>query len=161
MCMFSIKHKCFLPTESPPVVSVVGVVSVANGTSATTLTIEWTIANGVGGVLTVAVDPVAPVAPYTPLASGTGNIEPAMSPQSLAAVLSVVWSILSLLCGIGIGLCLMFAYMKWRRSRNETGSSPTQTSFPAPLYDDIVMTPITNKIEPLLQQNVAYRHVRT
>ena len=59
-----------LPTDSPPVVSVVGVVSVANDTSTTTLAIEWTIANGVGGVLTVAVDPVAP---YTPLASGAGN----------------------------------------------------------------------------------------
>ena len=91
----------------------------------------------------------------------TGNIEPAMNPQSLAAVLSVVCSILGLLCGIGIGLGLMFSYMKWRRSRNETGPSPTQTSFPAPLYDDIVMTPIINKIEPLLQQNVVYRHVRT
>ena len=56
-------------------VSVVGVVSVANDTSTTTLTIEWTIANGTGGVLTVAVDPVAvdPVAPHTPLASGVGD----------------------------------------------------------------------------------------
>ena len=51
-------------------VSVVGVVSVANDTNTTTLTIEWIIANGVGGVLTVAVDPVAP---YIPLASGAGN----------------------------------------------------------------------------------------
>ena len=57
-------------TEFLPVVSVVGVVSVANDTSTTTLTIEWTITNGVGGVLTVAVDPVAP---YTQLASGAGN----------------------------------------------------------------------------------------
>ena len=61
---------CLLPTDSRPVVSVVGVVSVANDTSTTTLTIEWTIVNGVGGVLTVAVDPVAP---YTPLASSAGN----------------------------------------------------------------------------------------
>ena len=91
----------------------------------------------------------------------TGNIEPAVNQQNLTAVLSVLYSILGLLCGIGIGLGLVFAYMKWRKSRNETGSSPTQTSFSAPLYDDIVMTPITNKIEPLLQQNVAYGHVRT
>ena len=70
MYIFLIKHKCFLPTDSRPVVSVVGVVSVANDTNTTTLTIEWTIVNGVGGVLTVAVDPVAP---YTPLASGAGN----------------------------------------------------------------------------------------
>ena len=68
--VFLIKHKCLLPADSRPVVSVVGVVSVANDTNTTTLTIEWTIANGVGGVLTVAVDPVAP---YTPLASGAGN----------------------------------------------------------------------------------------
>ena len=68
--MYIIKHKCLLPTESPPVVSLVGVVSVANDTNTTTLTIEWTIASGVGGVFTVAVDPVAP---YTPLASGAGN----------------------------------------------------------------------------------------
>ena len=59
-----------LPTDSPPVVSVVGMVSVSNDTNTTTLTIQWNITNGVGGVLTVAVDPVAP---YTPLASGAGN----------------------------------------------------------------------------------------
>ena len=65
--MFLIKFTCLLPTDSPPVV---GVVSVANDTSTTTLAIEWTIANGVGGVLTVV---VAPVATHSPLASGAGN----------------------------------------------------------------------------------------
>ena len=68
--VFLIKHKCLLPADSRPVVSVVGVVSVSNDTNTTTLTIEWNITNGVGGVLTVAVDPVAP---YTPLASGVGD----------------------------------------------------------------------------------------
>ena len=71
MFMHLIKFTCHLPTDSPPVVSVVGVVSVANGTNTTTLTIEWNITNGMGGILTFAVDPVAS---HTPLASGAGNI---------------------------------------------------------------------------------------
>ena len=70
MFMHLIKFTCHLPADSPPVVSVVGVVSVANDTNTTTLTIEWNITNGMGGVLTFAVDPVAP---HTPLASGAGN----------------------------------------------------------------------------------------
>ena len=67
MFMHLIKFTCHLPADSPPVV---GVVSVANDTNTTTLTIEWNIANGMGGVLTFAVDPVAS---HTPLASGAGN----------------------------------------------------------------------------------------
>ena len=80
--------------------------------------------------------------------------------MNLSADLSVVFSILGMLCGIGIGLGLIFAYMKWSKSRNETGPSPRQTHVPDPLYDDIIITPITNRMEPLLQQNVAYGHAR-
>ena len=77
-----------------------------------------------------------------------------------AVVSGVICALLvGLLCGAGAGAAVMRVCIKWRRSKKETGPSPTQTPSPAPLYDDIELVATTKQVEPPLQHNVAYVHV--
>ena len=89
--------------------------------------------------------------------TGLGPAAAGCVPAVVSGVMCAL--LMGLLCGTGATVAVMCVYIKWRRSRKETGPSLTQTPLPAPLYNDIELVATTKQVEPLLQHNVAYGHV--
>ena len=96
---------------------------------------------------------------YKSLTHCTG-LGPAAAVSVPAVVSGVICALLvGLVSGAGAGVAVTCVYIKWRRTRKETGPSLRQTPSPAPLYDDIELVATTKQVEPPLQHNVAYGHV--
>ena len=71
-----------------------------------------------------------------------------------AVISSVLFFIVGLVGGFAGGVLVVYCYGKWQCKHHPPPSQP------APLYEDIVTSPVKGEVELQLIDNVAYEQVR-
>ena len=71
-----------------------------------------------------------------------------------AVISSVLFFIVGLVGGLAGGVLIVYCYVKWQSKHHPPPSQP------APLYEDIVTSPVKGEVELQLKDNVAYGQVK-
>ena len=90
--------------------------------------------------------------------------EPVSSTTVVGVVCSIVFFIVGVVGGFAGGVLVVYCCGKWQlvhqRNHNLQPTEPSQPP-PAPLYEDVIMTPVVKvKDELELKDNVAYGHLK-
>ena len=67
-----------------------------------------------------------------------------------AVIIGVLFFIVGLVGGLAGGVLVVYCYGKWQSKHHPPLSQP------APLYEDIVISPVKGEVELQLRDNVAY-----
>ena len=69
-------------------------------------------------------------------------------------IIGVLFFIVGLVCGFAGGGLVVYCYVKWQSKHHPPPSQP------APLYEEIVTSPVKGEVELQLRDNVAYGQVK-
>ena len=74
--------------------------------------------------------------------------------STATVIIGVLIFIVGLICGLAVGVLIVYCYVKWQSKHHPPPSQP------APLYEDIVTSTVKGEVELQLRDNVAYGQVK-